>query len=324
MMKIIFFGTPTFASKILESLIKKNKVIATVTAPDKKKGRGKKIQESAVKKISKENNITCFQPNNLKDENFINQIQELNADLFIVIAFRMLPKLIWTIPPLGTINLHTSLLPNYRGAAPINWVILNGEIKTGITTFFINEDIDQGKIILNKEVKLSKDTTAAMLHNLLITYSKELLNQTIELFLNNTVVSHAQEHSQTIKMAPKLSKELCRINWSESIYSINNKIHGLSPLLENNQILKDISICPSAWFEIKIQNKVRRVKVLKSEITEIKNKNLKIDSDNISYLNINFTTQALSIKHLQIEGKNHLNIKQFLQGNKIDSSVEFL
>lgn len=324
MMKIIFFGTPTFASEILESLIKKNKVIATVTAPDKKKGRGKKIQESAVKKISKENNITCFQPNNLKDENFINQIQELNADLFIVIAFRMLPKLIWTIPPLGTINLHTSLLPNYRGAAPINWVILNGEIKTGITTFFINENIDQGKIILNKEVKLSKDTTAAMLHNLLITYSKELLNQTIELFLNSTVVSHAQEHSQTIKMAPKLSKELCRINWSESIDSINNKIHGLSPLLENNQILKDISICPSAWFEIKIQNKVRRVKVLKSEITEIKNKNLKIDSDNISYLNINFTTQALSIKHLQIEGKNHLDIKQFLQGNKIDSSVEFL
>ena len=187
MMKIIFFGTPTFASEILESLIKKNKVIATVTAPDKKKGRGKKIQESAVKKISKENNITCFQPNNLKDENFINQIQELNADLFIVIAFRMLPKLIWTIPPLGTINLHTSLLPNYRGAAPINWVILNGEIKTGITTFFINENIDQGKIILNKEVKLSKDTTAAMLHNLLITYSKELLNQTIELFLNNSL-----------------------------------------------------------------------------------------------------------------------------------------
>ena len=324
MMKIIFFGTPTFASEILESLIKKNKVIATVTAADKKKGRGKKIQESAVKKISKENNITCFQPNNLKDKNFINQIQELNADLFIVIAFRMLPKLIWTIPPLGTINLHTSLLPNYRGAAPINWVILNGEIKTGITTFFINENIDQGKIILNKEVKLSKDTTAAMLHNLLITYSKELLNQTIELFLNNKVVSHAQEHSQTIKMAPKLSKELCRINWSESIDIINNKIHGLSPLLENNQILKDISICPSAWFEIKIQNKVRRVKVLKSEITEIKNKNLKIDSDNISYLNINFTTQALSIKHLQIEGKNHLDIKQFLQGNKIDNSVEFL
>jgi methionyl-tRNA formyltransferase len=125
-------------------------------------------------------------------------------------------------------------------------------------------------------------------------------------------------------MAPKLSKELYRINWSESIDRINNKIHGLSPLLENNHILKDISICPSAWFEIKIQNKVRRVKVLKSEITEIKNKNLKIDSDNISYLNINFTTKALSIKHLQIEGKNHLDIKQFLQGNKIDSSVEFL
>ena len=324
MMKIIFFGTPIFASTVLESIIKKNTVIATVTAPNKRKGRGKKIQESAVKKVSNENNITCFQPTNLKDEDFNKQIQKLKADLFIVIAFRMLPKLIWTIPKLGTINLHTSLLPNYRGAAPINWVILNGEIKTGITTFFINENIDQGKIILNKEIKLPKNITAAMLHNLLITHSKELINETIELFLNKNVISVSQENSQTIKMAPKLSKELCRINWSESINSINNKIQGLSPLLENNQILKDVSICPSAWFEIKIQNVIKRVKIQKSEITEIKNKNLKIDSDNISYLNINFDQHALSIQHLQIEGKNPMNITQFLQGNKIDDSIEFL
>ena len=324
MMKIIFFGTPIFASTVLESIIKKNTVIATVTAPDKRKGRGKKIQESAVKKVSNENNITCFQPTNLKDEGFNKQIQKLKADLFIVIAFRMLPKLIWTIPKLGTINLHTSLLPNYRGAAPINWVIINGEKTTGITTFFINENIDQGKIILNKEIKLPKNITAAMLHNLLITHSKELINETIELFLNKNVISVSQENSQTIKMAPKLSKELCRINWSESINSINNKIQGLSPLLENNQILKDVSICPSAWFEIKIQNIIKRVKIQKSEITEIKNKNLKIDSDNISYLNINFDHHALSIQHLQIEGKNPMNIKQFLQGNKIDDSIEFL
>lgn len=324
MMKIIFFGTPTFASTVLESIIKKNTVIATVTAPDKRKGRGKKIQESAVKKVSNENNITCFQPTNLKDEDFNKQIQKLKADLFIVIAFRMLPKLIWTIPKLGTINLHTSLLPNYRGAAPINWVIINGEKTTGITTFFINENIDQGKIILNKEIKLPKNITAAMLHNLLITHSKELINETIELFLNKNVISVSQENSQTIKMAPKLSKELCRINWSKSINSINNKIQGLSPLLENNQILKDVSICPSAWFEIKIQNIIKRVKIQKSEITEIKNKNLKIDSDNISYLNINFDHHALSIQHLQIEGKNPMNIKQFLQGNKIDDSIEFL
>jgi len=324
MMKIIFFGTPTFASTVLESIIKKNTVIATVTAPDKRKGRGKKIQESAVKKVSNENNITCFQPTNLKDEDFNKQIQKLKADLFIVIAFRMLPKLIWTIPKLGTINLHTSLLPNYRGAAPINWVIINGEKTTGITTFFINENIDQGKIILNKEIKLPKNITAAMLHNLLITHSKELINETIELFLNKNVISVSQENSQTIKIAPKLSKELCRINWSESINSINNKIQGLSPLLENNQILKDVSICPSAWFEIKIQNIIKRVKIQKSEITEIKNKNLKIDSDNISYLNINFDQHALSIQHLQIEGKNPMNIKQFLQGNKIDDSIEFL
>jgi len=323
-MKIIFFGTPTFASTVLESIIKKNTVIATVTAPDKRKGRGKKIQESAVKKVSNENNITCFQPTNLKDEDFNKQIQKLKADLFIVIAFRMLPKLIWTIPKLGTINLHTSLLPNYRGAAPINWVIINGEKTTGITTFFINENIDQGKIILNKEIKLPKNITAAMLHNLLITHSKELINETIELFLNKNVISVSQENSQTIKIAPKLSKELCRINWSESINSINNKIQGLSPLLENNQILKDVSICPSAWFEIKIQNIIKRVKIQKSEITEIKNKNLKIDSDNISYLNINFDHHALSIQHLQIEGKNPMNITQFLQGNKIDDSIKFL
>lgn len=325
-MKIVFFGTPSFASIILDEIINNHNVVGIVTSTDTKKGRGKKIKESAVKILAKENNLPILQPLNLKDPKFVDDLIQLQADLYIVIAFRMLPKIVWEIPKLGTINLHASLLPNYRGAAPINWVIINGETQTGVTTFFINEEIDKGNIILSKKIEINNNITAAQLHNSLIVIGKNLMTKTIELFIKSdgNEINTTKQLNNSLKSAPKLSKELSKINWSDSIIKINAKIHGLSPLLSNNDLLKDVSICPSAWFEIHDEKEVKRIKVQKSEIVEIKNKNAKIDTDNSTYLNINFNNKALSIKNLQMQGKNPMNIKQFLQGNKIKDSFKLI
>jgi len=325
-MKIVFFGTPSFASIILDEIINNHNVVGIVTSTDTKKGRGKKIKESAVKILAKENNLPILQPLNLKDPKFVDDLIQLQADLYIVIAFRMLPKIVWEIPKLGTINLHASLLPNYRGAAPINWVIINGETQTGVTTFFINEEIDKGNIILSKTIEINNNITAAQLHNSLIVIGKNLMTKTIELFIKSdgNEINTTKQLNNSLKSAPKLSKELSKINWSDSIIKINAKIHGLSPLLSNNDLLKDVSICPSAWFEIHDEKEVKRIKVQKSEIVEIKNRNTKIDTDNSTYLNINFNNKALSIKNLQMQGKNPMNIKQFLQGNKIKDSFKLI
>ena len=325
-MKIVFFGTPSFASIILDEIINNHNVVGIVTSTDTKKGRGKKIKESAVKILAKENNLPILQPLNLKDPKFVDDLIQLQADLYIVIAFRMLPKIVWEIPRLGTINLHASLLPNYRGAAPINWVIINGETQTGVTTFFINEEIDKGNIILSKTIEINNNITAAQLHNSLIVIGKNLMTKTIELFIKSdgNEINTTKQLNNSLKSAPKLSKELSKINWSDSIIKINAKIHGLSPLLSNNDLLKDVSICPSAWFEIHDEKEVKRIKVQKSEIVEIKNRNAKIDTDNSTYLNINFNNKALSIKNLQMQGKNPMNIKQFLQGNKIKDSFKLI
>ena len=325
-MKIVFFGTPSFASIILDEIINNHNVVGIVTSTDTKKGRGKKIKESAVKILAKENNLPILQPLNLKDPKFVDDLIQLQADLYIVIAFRMLPKIVWEIPKLGTINLHASLLPNYRGAAPINWVIINGETQTGVTTFFINEEIDKGNIILSKKIEINNNITAAQLHNSLIVIGKNLMTKTIELFIKSdgNEINTTKQLNNSLKSAPKLSKELSKINWSDSIIKINAKIHGLSPLLSNNDLLKDVSICPSAWFEIHDEKEVKRIKVQKSEIVEIKNRNAKIDTDNSTYLNINLNNKALSIKNLQMQGKNPMNIKQFLQGNKIKDSFKLI
>jgi len=325
-MKIVFFGTPSFASIILDEIINNHNVVGIVTSTDTKKGRGKKIKESAVKILAKENNLPILQPLNLKDPKFVDDLIQLQADLYIVIAFRMLPKIVWEIPKLGTINLHASLLPNYRGAAPINWVIINGETQTGVTTFFINEEIDKGNIILSKTIEINNNITAAQLHNSLIVIGKNLMTKTIELFIKSDghEINTIKQLNNSLKSAPKLSKELSKINWSDSIIKINAKIHGLSPLLSNNDLLKDVSICPSAWFEIHDEKEVKRIKVQKSEIVEIKNRNAKIDTDNSTYLNINLNNKALSIKNLQMQGKNPMNIKQFLQGNKIKDSFKLI
>jgi len=313
-MNIIFFGTPKFASEILKEISKKNNVVAIVTSVDSKKGRGKKIQHTDVKKIGLELNIPVIQPENLKEESFIENLKKINADLFLVVAFRKLPKKVWKIPKKGTINLHTSLLPNYRGAAPINWSLINGDESTGISTFYINDEIDQGDIILQKSISLDTNTTAAQLHQKMILESIILLNDTLSKTKDGLVEKITQNDNNDLKKAPKIKKELLKIDFDKDIYSVHNHIRGLSPFLENRQLLSGVEICPSAWFYL--NNK--RIKVQKTLITEIKNPNSKIDTDNKSYLHINFKDKALSLEMIQPEGKKPMDIKSFLQGNSID------
>ena len=315
-MKIICFGTPSFTSEIIKNIERCNDIVCIVTSEDTQKGRGKKILPSDVKKTAFELNIPILQPNKLDDKEFIEKLEEYNADLFLVIAFRKLPKVVWELPKKGTINLHTSLLPEYRGAAPINWVLINGENKTGVTTFFINEKIDQGDIILQKKINLDQNITAGQLHNLMINDGIEIVNKTINLIDENDVQLIYQSKKDEFKAAPKLNKELQKINWQKSIIEIHNKIRGLSPFIDQTTMLKDVSICPCAWFFLNS----KRVKIQKSSVVEIVNKVRYLDTDNKNYLNVNFKNKALSLEIIQPEGKKPMNIKQFLQGNKIESS----
>ena len=328
-MKIIYFGTPDFAAYNLQSLINDDnyKISAIVSAPDNKKGRGRKFRPTAVKKIALENKITLLQPLNLKETSFIKKLKELNADLFVVIAFRFLPKQVWQIPKNGTINLHASLLPDYRGAAPINRVLINGEKKTGITTFYINQKIDCGEIIQQEKILIGKETTAGQLHDILMKKGYNLLKNTLKLIKNNNAEGIIQTNKSNIKDAPKLTKELFRINWNKSADEIHNLVRGLSPYISSEYSLKNVAICPSAWFILKdIDGNEKRIKLQLTKTNSEKTNytHLNINTDNKSYLNIAVNGKILSILQLQLEGKKSMNIRQFLQGNKIDNSTEIL
>ena len=326
-MKIIFFGTPNFAGKILKYLIEKeHEVVAIVTPPDSRKGRGKQLQASAVKEVGLANHIPTLQPLKLKNTELIEELKSFHADLFVVVAFRMLPRIVWTIPSKGTINLHTSLLPNYRGAAPINRVLINGEKETGISTFFIDHNIDSGEIILQEKIALSEKTTAAQLHNILMDKGNVLLKNTLDLIQNSNVSRIKQYVTSKMKEAPKLNKDLLRINWDESASKIHNLVRGLSPFLDKNTTLKDVAICPSAWFILEDDNQKRkRVKIHLTEVIKerVFNSNL-IQTDNRSYLYIATKEHLLSILHLQMEGKRPITIQQFLQGNKLNENFKVL
>ena len=320
-MKIVFFGTPFFAATNLEFLYNNNiEIVSIVSAPDKEKGRGKKIIPTDVKLKGLELGIDVLSPKSLKEDEFLKKLKSYNADLFVVVAFRMLPKEIWNIPKMGTINLHTSLLPNYRGAAPINRVLINGEDKTGITTFNIDEKIDCGEILLQEEIKLTKNTTAAELHNILMTKGSILLLSTINRIQENNISPILQDDKLSIIEAPKLTKELTKIDWNKSTTEIHNLVRGLSPVLSENQLLKDVSICPSAWFLFHTsEGKDIRTKLLLSKYSsKTNNKAGSLETDNKSYLKINLSDGSIYIEKLQVAGKNAVTISQFLLGNKVD------
>lgn len=319
-MKIIFFGTPIYAANSLQKLIdKKQEIIAVVTPPDSRRGRGKILKACAVKEIALENKIPILQPERLRDDTFTKTLTDFCADLFVVVAFRMLPESVWKIPPKGTINLHTSLLPYYRGAAPINHVLINGEKKTGVSTFFINHEIDSGAIIEQKEIKLTNKVTAAQLHNILVKEGNKLLLKTLNKIKDNSAMKIPQKSDKNVSEAPKLTKEILRINWSKPAIDIHNLVRGLSPLIEDNIILKDVSICPSAWFFLEENNdSKKRIKLHLTEVIKSRSVDtLDIKTDNKTFLHIITNKHAISILNLQAEGKKPMTIQQFLQGNKI-------
>lgn len=247
-------GTPEFAVGILDTIIKNNyDVVGVITAADKPAGRGQKIKYSAVKEYALANKLTLLQPTNLKDENFLAELKALNANLQIVVAFRMLPKVVWEMPSLGTFNLHASLLPNYRGAAPINWAIINGETKTGVTTFFIDDKIDTGAMILNSEINIEPEETAGQLHDRLMHLGSTTVIDTLKVIENGNVTTTIQEDNDDIKTAYKLNKENCKIDWTKSGAEINNLIRGLSPY-------------PASWCYLKDQNEELNIKIYEARL----------------------------------------------------------
>jgi len=254
-LRIVFMGTPEFAVGILDTIIKNNyNVVGVITASDKPAGRGQKIKYSAVKEYALDNNLTLLQPPNLKDENFLQELKALNANLQIVVAFRMLPEVVWKMPKFGTFNLHASILPNYRGAAPINWVIINGDIKTGVTTFFIDDKIDTGAMILSSEIAIASDENAGQLHNRLMQLGSETVLETLALIEKGNVSTIIQKEHPEIKTAHKLNKENCKIDWSKPAVEIYNLIRGLNPY-------------PSAWCFISDKNEEWNVKIHEVKMT---------------------------------------------------------
>ncbi|KQO32954.1 methionyl-tRNA formyltransferase [Flavobacterium sp. Leaf82] len=310
-LKIIFMGTPEFAVGILDTIIKnKYDVVGVITAADKPAGRGQKIKYSAVKEYALANNLTLLQPTNLKDEGFLAELKTLNANLQIVVAFRMLPKLVWEMPKLGTFNLHASLLPNYRGAAPINWAIINGETKTGVTTFFIDDKIDTGAMILNSEIAIEPEENAGQLHDRLMSLGSETVINTLKVIENGNVTTTIQEDDAEIKTAYKLNKENCKIDWTKSGDEINNLIRGLSPY-------------PASWCFLKDKNEELSIKIYEAKLIDEAHSyeagSLISSKKEIKIAVKNGFIQLIS---LQLPGKKRMQVAELLNGITFSDSAK--
>lgn len=294
-------GTPDFAVSSLQKLVENDfNVAAVITAPDKPAGRGLSIKESPIKKYALTQNIPVLQPTNLKSPEFISELKTYNANLQIVVAFRMLPEVVWSMPEYGTFNLHASLLPQYRGAAPINWAIINGENKTGCTTFFLKHEIDTGNIILQQEVDISKEDNVGSLHDKLMDIGSDLVLKTVQLIEQEKEKPYPQEISSTTKHAPKIFRESCKIDWNKSSTEIYNFIRGLSPF-------------PGAW--TLLGNK--SCKVFKSTIGTSKLSPSEINSDNKTFIEIGTSDGSILINELQVEGKKRMTTEELLRGFQI-------
>ncbi len=305
--RIIFMGTPEFAVPSLERIADAGyDIAAVVTAPDKPSGRGLQVNESAVKKFAASKQLKILQPEKLKNEDFISELKQLNADLQIVVAFRMLPEVVWNMPPMGTINLHGSLLPQYRGAAPINWAIINGEKETGVTTFKLKHNIDTGNILMQQKIEIGDTETAGELHDKMMQVGADLLLETIDKLEQNLLKEIPQTSIKTefdepivLHHAPKIFTETCMIDWQKSVGEIYNLIRGLSPY-------------PAAFSYV--NEKKLKIFIAEKEITSLQNSPGEIISDNKSFLKFACKNGYISIKELQLEGKKKMNIEDFLRG----------
>ena len=306
-LRIVYMGNPDFAVRPLEIMLENNyNVVAVVTGQDKPAGRGKKMNESAVKIFAREKNLSILQPESLKDESFIQELKDLHIDLIVVVAFKMLPKVVWQIPTIGTINIHASLLPQYRGAAPINWAIINGEKQTGVTSFIINEVIDTGNILLQKTVPIADDETAGTLHDKLQESGSQLLLETLKLLESGEQKGISQNtlfiDEKDLKPAPKIFKQTCKINWDNNAQDINNAIRGFSPY-------------PGAWTILQKGDEKFVFKIFSAKII---NESHTLQSGTIvqkdNTIQIAVRDGFISPIEIQIEGKKRMNIHDFTNG----------
>ncbi|HQV77369.1 MAG TPA: methionyl-tRNA formyltransferase [Chitinophagales bacterium] len=314
-LRIVFMGTPDFAVPSLDILIQhKYNVVGVITAPDKPSGRGQHIQQTAIKNYALEKNLNILQPEKLKNPTFINELEALNANLFIVVAFRMLPEIVWKMPKLGTFNLHASLLPQYRGAAPINWAVINGEIESGVTTFFLQHEIDTGNILFQEKVTIDKNDNAGNLHDKLMHIGANLVLKTVQNIETNNIQSIPQENVNiehaTLHHAPKIFKETCLIDWNKNADAIQNLIRGLAPYPAaftylDGKVVKIFNTKITAHFSNPSSN------TRNSEVS-----NINYITDQKSYLAYQCADSYLEILELQLEGKKRMTIQEFLRGYK--------
>ena len=309
-MRIVFMGTPDFATGVLESMVKNNcQVVGVITAPDRPAGRGQQVKISSVKEFALAKALPLLQPVNLKDEAFLKELKLLNADLQVVVAFRMLPEAVWKMPKMGTFNLHASLLPDYRGAAPINWAIINGETKTGVTTFFIDDKIDTGAIILQKETEISSDQNAGVLHDILMRLGAEAVIETLQKIASGNMQTVPQLEPIIQKNAPKLTKENSRIDWHKSGNEISNQIRGLSPY-------------PGAWCNFINEGEEMFVKIYEASFSAEK-----LDADSLKIvidrkqLKIALPDGHLNVHSVQLPGKKKMVVGALLNGMTFDANA---
>jgi len=308
-LRLVFLGTPAIAVASLDAILQSGyKVVGIVTAPDKPAGRGQKVQVSEVKKYAIEKGLNIMQPENLKSEEFLEELKLLQPDVGVVVAFRMLPEQVWALPPMGTFNLHASLLPHYRGAAPINHAIINGETKTGVTTFFLDKQIDTGKIIGRKEIDISESDTAGTLHDKLMVLGSQLVLETLGKIAQGNVKTISQDQlilpDEVLKKAPKIFREDCRIDWNKPVHEVKNFIRGLNPI-------------PGAFFESNQQNgEILTIKIFDVESKALKHSlpHGKLFSDNKNYIRITTPDGYIEVKSLQASGKKRMQTDDFLRG----------
>jgi methionyl-tRNA formyltransferase len=304
-LRIVFMGTPDFAVESLKALVENNyNIVGVVTAPDRPAGRGQKLKQSPVKEYAVSVNIPVLQPEKLKNEEFLGELKALKADLQIIVAFRMLPEVVWSMPPLGSFNLHGSLLPRYRGAAPINWAVINGDKETGVTTFFLKHEIDTGNVIFQERMPINDDDTAGTVHDKMMVLGAGLVVKTVQAIIDEKAEALPQSNDESqLKHAPKIFKDDCRIDWQKDVESVRNHIRGLSPY-------------PTAWTEFGMKNgKQISCKVFFAERNDTKELSAgQFESDNKTYLSIGTGNGVLDITQLQLAGKKRMTIEELLRG----------
>jgi len=302
-LRIIFMGTPEFAVPSLRSLVEnKSNVVAVITVPDKPAGRGQKQTSSPVKIYAQEQGIPVLQPEKLKDPAFLEELKSYQADLQVVVAFRMLPEVVWAMPTRGTFNLHGSLLPQYRGAAPINWAVINGDTETGVTTFFIEKEIDTGKIIFREKEPIHADDDAGSVYERLMLKGASLVVKTVEAIENENYPQEGQDESLVLKPAPKIFRETCEIDWNKTAVEIHNFVRGLSPY-------------PAAWTTLNgLSCKIFKTQVITSDETAEPGE---YKTDHKSFLHFKTSDAWISVEVLQLEGKKRMEIGDFLRGAKL-------